>query len=401
LKIVLSVDIGTSSLKAAFIDIDKRNGGEKKPAGERLIAHSRIDYSSLALSEKGEVSVWEKSFKAALALLTKQINAAHSAVHAVHGAVHIEAICISGNGPTLVPLLKNGAVLKPIYWFDKSKKLDAQSFFLPYLAWYKEQNPRAYQETAYFFSSQEWFAYRLGAKEATVLPNLAYQPYYWDDAQCEMAGIDIKKFPPFALMGEIIGRTSKKSHAAFGLRENIPIVAGGPDFVSAILGTGTVEPGLVCDRAGSSEGINVCFARDEKGERIIQKIISEKLPIRVMPHPIEGLWNAGVVIPDSGSSIRFMLPDMSEIKIEEKAVAEKVKSAIKTLEKAGFVFNEMRLSGGQARNRQWTKLKEQYIGKKLIECEILDAELCGNAACAMFALGSAPSLREASKMMTC
>jgi len=380
MKIVLSADIGTSSLKAGFINIEKS-------APKRLIAYSRISYETLAKTE-GETRVRENALKAGIASLFREVPGAP-----------VEAICISGNGPTLVPLLKNGKTLNPLYWSGKTEKLEGDSFFLPYIAHFKKQDPRSYGETERFFSLQEWLSRCLGAESVTVLPNRAYTPYYWDENQCGKAGIDIRKFPPFVMMGEIIGKTSGKSAAESGLKENIPIVAGGPDFTSAILGTGTVDPGLVCDRAGSSEGINVCFRRDEKGEAIIRNIISQNLPLRILPHPVEGLWNAGALIPDSGSSVRFFRAGGEEIRPEENILAGKVREAVKILEKAGFQFDEMRISGGQARNRQWTKLKERLTGKKLLVCEIPDAELCGNAACAMFALGDAGSISRAAKAL--
>ena len=64
---------------------------------------------------------------------------------------------------------------------------------------------------------------------------------------------------------------------------------GGPDFIVALIGTNTLSEGKVCDRAGSSEGINLC----------------SKNPVfapgfRTLPSVIPGLWNISVINNKSG-----------------------------------------------------------------------------------------------------
>lgn len=406
-KIVLCADIGTSSLKAGFVDI-----GAASTARRRLLAFVREPYPaeiSPALVEGRHVKLpcgeWERAFQRALATLFRQRPGAR-----------IETICVSGNGPTLVPIQKDGLSELPLYWFGATEPAEGrglQSFFLPHVRWFMRKYPQQYERTAAFCSCQEWLAGRLGAAPHTTLPTPAHRPYYWDAAQCRAAGVDEAKFLPFAPLGSVVGRSTAEAEELFGLRKGIPIVAGGPDFIMALLGTATVKPGLVCDRAGSSEGINVCVA----GERGRGGLPTQ---LRAMPHPIEGLWNVSVVLPESGSVFERWRQDkghagtgyeellsklippsanLDEIHPVLSGIAGQVKGAVETLRGAGFPVKEMRLSGGQAKSPRWNALKARVSRCRLLVPEILDGELAGGAAAAMFALGHASTLAEACRAL--
>ncbi|MDR0403342.1 MAG: hypothetical protein LBH35_07120, partial [Treponema sp.] len=294
---VLCADIGTSSLKAALIGVDG------KPA-----AFSRISYAGAA------PGCWLAAFLGALESLAAQCPARRAKV-----------LVISGNGPTLVPVAGDGRPLEPVQWFSPSKSgpFYGPSLFLPKLAAYRERDPERFITAKLFLSSQEWLSYTLGADPVTVLAREAYRPFYWDEEQCEKAGLDMGIFPPFAPMGSRIGRVTAAGRirppdvlagaekpggkslpvgsalpAETLLPEGTPILAGGPDFIMALIGTSVLEPGMICDRAGSSEGINLCVDADTFDGL---KNSSAAEGIRLLPHPENGFYNAGVVIGESGS----------------------------------------------------------------------------------------------------
>ena len=389
--IILAADIGTTSLKASFIDL---NG--------RLLAFKRISYSRIPDDANG-TQVWERAFCLVLDSLQAQAP-----------DCPIDALCFSGNGPTLVPLKTGGQALPPLYWFDGRTFLpagrQASSFFLPQAAWLKKNSPDEYKQTSFFISSHEWLAFRLGAPALTVIPNAAYEPYYWDDEQLRLFELDREKFPPFAEMGSPIGHVSPEAASFFGaflgnrLKSGTPIIAGGPDFITALIGTGVIRPGEVCDRAGSSEGINVCAAEPPAGDG----------DIRVLPHFIEGLWNVSVLIPASGklfqqyrldtgqedrpyaelieellSQSAGLGPADSSMETGRKLLCDMalaVRSAAEKLRSAGLDVKEMKVSGGQGKNALWNQFKADITGISLVIPEINDGELAGNAVLAAAAI---------------
>jgi xylulokinase len=419
---ILCIDIGSSSLKGALIDFE---GHERAFARE---TYPRKDSGVSAVD-------WENALTLVLGRL-----------FAWEGILELNALCVSGNGPTLVPLTHGGEALEPLHWYNAPPwpgdipKPSPASLFLPHAAWFHRERPRDYRRTRYLFSSQEWLSYRLGGEAVTVLPSAAYEPYYWDQEQCRALGLDMAKFPPFVKLGSPLGRVSAAAARRFALPQGVPIIAGGPDFIMALIGLGALEPGIVCDRAGTSEGINVCSAVPLKtGE------------LRVLPHVVEGFWNIGALIPDSGRLFEwfraltgqegrdygsileeifpregwFPAPPGPETLFFPKilpagktggafiapsgfpgrtgfgravveAIGFQVRSALETLAGHGFPVGEMRLCGGQGKSPRWNRAKADISGCVLLVPEIIDGELAGDAAAALPALGEAADLREAS-----
>jgi sugar (pentulose or hexulose) kinase len=428
--VILCADIGSSSLKAALIDFDGR---------ERAFAREPYPPEKLAAGENGSgapitTADWEAAFAGAIRRLS-----------AGTGLLRAQAVCISGNGPTVVPVTDGADSPAPLHWYDRRAPLAGnvegrKSFFLPRAAWFMERRPREYAETRYLFSSQEWLSYRLGADPFTTLPSPAYKPYYWDTDQCAGFGIDPERFPPMVPLGCIVGGVSEEASRRFGLAEGIPLVSGGPDFIMALIGTGVLKPGMVCDRAGSSEGINICTAAPAA------------VPgLRTLPHAIEGLWNLGAVMPVSGRLFdwyrhitdqenrpyaeileSFRAPGMNRLLrrvsgAEFPAVFQRggtafsfpqglpsrVELGVTVLESLGFMVRrilddlaarnfpveEMRLSGGQAKSPLWNRFKADITGVRLLAPEILDGELAGDACAAAAALGEASGIEEAARNM--
>jgi sugar (pentulose or hexulose) kinase len=331
--------------------------------------------------------------------------------------------------------------MPPLHWYDgRSLKapLGASSLFLPRAAWLKEKEREQYEKTGAFFSPFEWLSHRLGAEAVTVLPSTDYGPFYWNEEELRLFGLEGRKFLPFADMGSIIGRVSAEGAGLFGvLRQGTPIVAGGPDFITAIIGLGALKPGSVCDRAGTSEGINVCVPRPIKAPGM-----------RVLPHAARGLWNVGAVIPSSGrlfewyrtltgqtgksygdllaelipvpeearplpggfffrregsqaAAFRLSSPDLPERVTLGRTVLEAmgfmVRRRVDRLRALGLTVEEMGVSGGQGRNRRWNSLKASLTGVTLLIPEIPDGELAGDAVLAAKAPGE--SIEEAASRM--
>ncbi|GMO46083.1 MAG: FGGY-family carbohydrate kinase [Termitinemataceae bacterium] len=417
---VLCTDIGTSSLKAGIIDISKECSG-----GKRLKAFVKIPYtigSSNTDCAAGAYE-WEAAFYEALKVISYKNDYIQN----------IKAICISGNGPTLVCVDKNKIPIKTLHWFDNVPHIkNVKSFFLPHVVSFKKNNPALFEKTELFISCHEWLLQKLGADICTCLPQKLYEPFYYSEEELDTLCLNKKKFPKFVELGSIVGTVSQAAEKICGLRAGTKLVTGGPDFIMALLGSGVIRAGRACDRAGSSEGINYCTDTPPNLQAAHFADGSEaqsKKNIRVLPSAIDGLWNVSVVINESGSLFENYIKDNGkqdqsyDQTLQEllnannqactltekgehqftteklppvlKKIMQQVVDALATLESAGYKISEMYVTGGQSKSALWNKIKSGITGCKLIVPEISDAELTGDAACAAFALGSYGSIEMA------
>ena len=396
---VLAVDIGTSSLKAAFVS-------EKG----KISAFSRRPF--FLCNTEHASKEWLPAFQNALQDLVSQSP-----------EIRPSGICVSGNGPTLVA--QSGETL---LCNEKVVQLKSSSLFIPRLLAFKDKFSDVWKKSGLVYSGPEYFLWLLTGESCTILPEKRFESAYWNKQLLLESGFsndEINKLPSFTEPSHKVAGLSRKASSflgveEFGIKEGLPVFCGSPDFISALIGTATVKPGILCDRAGSSEGINFCTAVPLEGEKI-----------RTLPSVVPELWNASVLLPDSGSKFdSFKLKIERELgkQIEYSVLVQEIiesdgtnasldqgkylmiqtalnlKDAIGILKdaaaKKGVPFpDEMRVAGGQAKSALWNQMKADITGMKISVPSCPDAELLGDAAFAFTALKVFSSLTCASESL--
>ncbi|HON14647.1 MAG TPA: sugar kinase, partial [Treponema sp.] len=138
---LLCADIGTSSLKAAFIST----------SGE-LLAFVREPYpAERVLSGTVLATDWEDAF-------TRAVGALEAVLSLRGNRAKLAGVAISGNGPTLVPVTRTGQALLPLHWHDGrvariADTAAAPSLFLPHAAYLAQKEPAHYETTGRFLST--------------------------------------------------------------------------------------------------------------------------------------------------------------------------------------------------------------------------------------------------------
>ena len=382
---VFCADIGTSSLKGALIS----------PDGE-VFSFARIRFEN-----KSAPDCWLDALTDALHLLRKNAEQCPA----------ISAICISGNGPTI-------ASDKFIHLWNepngtdgeqaKYSALSGRSLFLPKLLYCMEHYPSQWNASACVFSGPEYLIYLLTGTALTILPEKRFEAAYWNDEALLRCGIDKAKLPPFVAPGFCAGNLTAAIAEKLDLSTSVKVYCGTPDFVAALIGTATLKPGRLCDRAGSSEGLNLCVDKPVSHEKI-----------RTLPSVISSLWNASVLLPESGakfanfkknSEFRDRSPAETVLAIlnDKKSegyrlisdIAAEIKQSIAVLEKAtGFAIKSMRVTGGQAHNTPWNQFKADTLGINIETTQMLDAELMGDAITAFTGMGFFSSIEEGAEAL--
>ena len=435
---VLAVDIGTTALKAGLFD---EAGGLEARAEVPV----RLSDREEPLRHEADANNWI----GALALAVAQLELARFP--------RVQAVVVSGNGPTLVPVGREGRPLDfAMTWLDRRGVEEARlveeatgryvdpSFYLPKALWLHRHKPRVYRDTRHFLACPEFVDFYLTGQAVTVLPSEPFQPYIWTAEAIEKLGMDPRKFPPFVKPGAGIGAVRPEAEEVLGIPAGTPVFAGGPDFIMTLLGTATTAPGRVCDRAGTSEGVNLCTQAPVADRRLLS-----------LPHIIEGFWNVSGIISTSGKALDWFknatggqAPDYDGL-FEEicqvppgargllflpylagertplwdpyargafvgltashgraemaRAVVESVgfaiRDVIEVMMESGLAVGEMRVTGGQARSPLWNQLRADITGRRILVPEVLDSELLGDGIVGLYALGRHRSLESAAEAL--
>jgi len=418
-KLILAVDIGTTAMKGGLITED----------GE-MVAYHRVTY-------------WEKTRQDYHSWDPKVwVEALREIVASVGGYQRISAVAVSGHGPTVIPVDDQGRVLfYALLWMDKRslRHEGTKSFFLPKIEWFRQNQPDLYQKTKWFLSCPEYLNYFLTGEALTVTPSKEFMPYIWQGDDWRAYDIDPHKLPPVVCMGGKVGEVTAHASTFIGIPAGVPVVAAGSDFLVALVGAGAVEPGRTCDRAGTSEGINHCASAPVADSRL-----------RTLPHAIDGLYNISGILSSTGRLFEWMrritgqsdrpyreiLQEIENLSLDRsrpyffpsferngdfefaqggflelhpdhtredmgRAVVESIafgiRRVLENLGECGCPVDELRVTGGQARNVIWNQLKADITGKRILVPEIEDAELLGSASCALVYQKEFAGLREASE----
>lgn len=429
----LCADIGTTSLKAALVS-DKG----------QVLSFSKIEFTS---TDKSKIALeWFEALKESISTLKKNqiesLSENKNLVDSKTGTLNIDAICISGNGPTIVSedgttLLWNAPVdsslipdIKKILPPELSEKF-SHSLFLPRILAFKNLYKNQFEKQK-IFSGPEYLIWSLSNSQITILPEDRYEAAYWNDQVLTAIGgstannsspeknesTAIKSLPsmgPFVKPGFNCGTITKEIAFQLKISSSAKVIAGGPDFTVALIGTNTLQQGKLCNRAGSSEGLNWCTAKPVFASGI-----------RTLPSVIPGLWNASILSHNSGDRIAdckqaYEKENNVEISFSQYiklCLEEKDKNGAQILQELSDFFKDgiskfrtlskenniplretVMVTGGQAKNPLWLKHKAECSQINLATCEIPDSELIGDAVLASYGLGLYDSIQEAAEKM--
>ena len=436
---LLTIDIGTSAFKSALWDFD----------GNRL-SFAKVSLSAcqnIGLKHEAESGQWLRAFADCCGRLGD-----------LRG---VQAIVISGNGPSLIPVFgEPGINEKSIFlsaeparlWLDRRAVKEAgevselmggfvdAAFFIPKVLYIKNNEPRLYEKTKYFLGCPEYMAYALCGQAKSVFPSQGFDRWFWNDDILEKLKLDTAKFPPFINSGDVYGTLLPEAAARFGFAHNTPVIAGGPDFFAAIIGAGVCKPEQACDRAGTSEGINLCTENRINDWRLLS-----------YGHPVKPYWNLSGVISTTGKAIEwcsnlldignieqfyslaenakpgagalvflpflagertpYWNPDVNGVwrglnlstgrKEFVRSVLEgigfAIRDVISVMKETGANVNELRVTGAAAGSCVLNQIKADITGKTVISLVQKEAELSGLAMIGAITLGEYGSFAEASE----
>ena len=199
---IVAIDIGTTSAKAALFERDGTCAGIERQAIAGIIGANPVEHEIDPRS-------WTEAVRKLLAALSDRTPA---------GLKEVECVVVSGNGPTLLPVdEKDEPLHNAITWMDRRAAEESElaepilgrlldpAYNLPKILWLRTHRPDLYERTRWFSSCPEFLIARLCGNWISILPAQGYQAIIWDEASLKLLGLDEDKFPPFVALGSIVG----------------------------------------------------------------------------------------------------------------------------------------------------------------------------------------------------
>lgn len=263
-SLLLGLDVGTQSLRAALVDLN----GRTVAFG---VAPIETTYPHPSWAEQNPANWW---------------SAAQSAVAQALQSAGVSPSQIAGIGLdctacTVVACNRDGLPLRPaLLWMDQRAGKEADEiaatgdpalryvsgrpspeWMLPKALWLKRNEPEVFDRADYIIECTDWFMHQLTGEWTLSLNHCAVKWNYarpdggWPRKLLGQIGLDgiLDKWPerivPLGQGGESL---SQQAASALGLRPGIPVAQGGIDAYLGMIGLGATRPGDVAIILGSS-----------------------------------------------------------------------------------------------------------------------------------------------------
>ena len=278
--LLLGVDIGTSSCKTAVFDPDGHviaQGGSEYP----------VRYPEKGWAEQDPRDWWNGVCRAIREMIEE--NAINPA--------DIAGIGVDGQSWSAIALNAAGEVLCPTpIWTDTRSaeicretedRLTAEKLFglcgnpakpgytWPKILWYRKHRPEVFEKTEKILQSNSYIVYRMTGEitqdlsQGYGLACFDMRKGCWDEEMCEALGIPRRMLPEIVPCHQVVGKLTVDAAKQMGLREGIPVAAGGLDAACGTLGAGVVSPGQTQEQGGQAGGMSICIDQYAADPRLI------------------------------------------------------------------------------------------------------------------------------------
>lgn len=296
--LTLSVDLGTSSVRAALVD----RRGTIAAFASRGFAQT---IPRFAWAEQSATAWWVAASEAIREVVEKADGP-------------IAAVCVCGqmHGTVLIGAGDGLASDSVLLWNDKrsTPEVEAWERARPYeltanpatpawpafkLQWLRDHAPEAYDAAETVLTPKDFINLRLTGVRATDWSEASAsfltdaRSRTWSDELVLKLGLNRDLLPPIHSAADIIGVVTAGAASETGLREGTPVLAGGGDLPLALLGSGAAQAGMASDIAGTSS-IATLLRTEPLHDPLVANV--------AVPG---GLWGAFTLVDAGGDAIRW------------------------------------------------------------------------------------------------
>jgi xylulokinase len=308
-KLLLGVDVGTSSTKGVVTDLDGR-------IVSTAVRSHRVSMPHTGWAEHDPLGIWWNEFCS----VTQEL--------AADRAEEIAAVCVSGIGPCLLPARANGEPLRPAILYgndvrataeiaDLNKLLGADEINLrcgspltsqsigPKLLWLRRHEPAVWKHTRRWFMTNGYLVYRLtghyvldrnSASQATPLYGTGESSWVADWCETVAPGLD---WPELLHPTDVAGTVTDFASNLTGLAKGTPVVVGTTDAWAEACSAGATAAGDAMVMYGSSMVLIAVLACDTEPA-------SGSDSIAALPGLFAGQTNLVASLPTAGAIAEWL-----------------------------------------------------------------------------------------------
>lgn len=254
--LVLAIDSGTQNVKAAVFDL---SGNELSLSRQ---AHTLNDFPQPQWVEHDPEDYWEKmcvAVKEAISAIGKE------------NAKRIKAVGVTSQRGTEIATDVDGNPIRPAIVYNDNRTTEGLKklggfwglFFkaigmytaIEYVrehskfVWIKNYQPDIYEKTHIFMQVASFLTYRLtGSVKESVGTMVGMFPFDYNKRKFypqkgihDIFGITPERLPEVVSPGTVVGHITKAASKATTIPEGLPVVVGGGDVQSALVGMGVVN----------------------------------------------------------------------------------------------------------------------------------------------------------------
>ncbi|RJP92393.1 MAG: carbohydrate kinase [Desulfobacteraceae bacterium] len=274
--LILTIDAGTQSIRAALVDL-RGNIVDmvKTPIEPYFSAHP-------GWAEQEPGYYWDMFCRTCQALWEKTGDVKN----------RIKGVSVTTQRATVVNVDQNGQSLRPaIVWLDQRKADSTKilhSALRPLLKvlklhqfidtviqscqinWIKQNQPEIWGKTHKYLLLSGYFNFKLtGAFSDSIGSNVGYLPintktYQWAgpyDLKWKLFPVERDKLPELVKPGEVLGHITSGASRETGIAAGLPVIAAASDKACEVLGAGCLTPEIACLSFGTIATVNTAIQR--------------------------------------------------------------------------------------------------------------------------------------------
>lgn len=387
----------------------------------------------------------------------------------------IAGVGLTGQMHSAVFLDKNNEVIRPaILWCDGrtdkeceeitkrvglkkllkiARNIALPGFTAPKILWLKNNEPKAYEKIARVLVTKDYIRFLMTGDFATDVSDasgtllLDVKKRNWSHEILQALDIPIEWLPDVFESPVVTGKISKEGAKLFGLREGVPVVAGGGDQSAGAVGNGIIKEGEATISLGTS---GVVFAPSS----VVPK--ASGATVHAFCHAVPGMWHTMGVMLSAGGSVQWFRNTMrfglnSKFSyVEMDALAEKsppgaggliflpyltgertphndpfargsfvgislttriehlaravlegvafgIKDCADLMEKQGVQIEDIYISGGGARSKLWCAIVASVLNKPIMRLDVDEGPAMGASLLAGVGVGVWKNVMEATE----